>query len=103
MHIKSTDYVYCFVGRLVKDKGIDELIQAFAAISNKNKAAKLILVGHTEADLDPLLPETLHSIEFNENIIEVGFQNDIRPFLSIAHVFIFPSYREGFPNVVLHD
>ena len=101
LHIKSTDYVYCFVGRLVKDKGIDELIQAFAAISDKNKAAKLILVGHTEADLDPLLPETLHSIEFNENIIEVGFQNDVRPYLSIAHVFTFPSYREGFPNVVL--
>ena len=101
LHIKSTDYVYCFVGRLVKDKGIDELIQAFAAISDKNKAAKLILVGHTEADLDPLLPETLRSIEFNENIIEVGFQNDVRPYLSIAHVFTFPSYREGFPNVVL--
>ena len=101
LHIKSTDYVYCFVGRLVKDKGIDELIQAFAAISDKNKAAKLILVGHTEADLDPLLPETLRSLEFNENIIEVGFQNDVRPYLSIAHVFTFPSYREGFPNVVL--
>jgi glycosyltransferase involved in cell wall biosynthesis len=101
LHIKSTDYVYCFVGRLVKDKGIDELIQAFAAISDKNKAAKLILVGHTEADLDPLLPETLRSVEFNENIIEVGFQNDVRPYLSIAHVFTFPSYREGFPNVVL--
>ncbi|MDB4773214.1 glycosyltransferase family 4 protein [Flavobacteriaceae bacterium] len=101
LHIKPTDYVYCFVGRLVKDKGIDELIEAFTAISDKNKAAKLILVGHTEADLDPLLPETLRSIEFNENIIEVGFQNDIRPYLSIAHVFTFPSYREGFPNVVL--
>lgn len=101
LHIKSTDYVYCFIGRLVKDKGVDELIEAFAAISDKNKAAKLILVGHTEADLDPLLPETLRSIEFNENLIEVGFQNDIRPYLSIAHVFTFPSYREGFPNVVL--
>ncbi|MCH1538695.1 MAG: glycosyltransferase family 4 protein [Flavobacteriaceae bacterium] len=101
LHIKPTDYVYCFVGRLVKDKGVDELIEAFTAISDKNRAAKLILVGHTEADLDPLLPETLRSIEFNENIIEVGFQNDIRPYLSIAHVFTFPSYREGFPNVVL--
>ncbi|MDC0960014.1 glycosyltransferase family 4 protein [Flavobacteriaceae bacterium] len=101
LQIKPADYVYCFVGRLVKDKGIDELIEAFTAISDKNRAAKLILVGHTEADLDPLLPETLRSIEFNENIIEVGFQNDIRPYLSIAHVFTFPSYREGFPNVVL--
>ena len=99
--IKPTDFVFCFVGRLVKDKGTNELIEAFVAISEKNSAVKLILVGHTEAHLDPLLPKTLHSIEFNENIIEVGFQKDIRPYLGISDVFAFPSYREGFPNVVL--
>jgi glycosyltransferase involved in cell wall biosynthesis len=99
--IKPTDFVFCFVGRLVKDKGTNELIEAFVAISEKNSAVKLILVGHTEAHLDPLLPKTLHSIEFNENIIEVGFQKDIRPYLGISDVLAFPSYREGFPNVVL--
>ena len=67
----------------------------------KNPSAKLILVGHTEAELDPLLPKTLHSIELDENIIEVGFQKDIRPYLALTNVFTFPSYREGFPNVVL--
>ena len=101
LHIKPTDFVFCFAGRLVKDKGINELIEAFVAISEKNSAVKLILVGHTEADLDPLLPKTLHCIEFNEKIIEVGFQKDIRPYLVISDVFTFPSYREGFPNVVL--
>ena len=101
LNIEPTDFIFSFVGRLVGDKGINELIQAFVSVSKKQTAAKLILVGHTEADLDPLLPETLHSIEFNENIIEVGFQKDIRPYLAITDAFTFPSYREGFPNVVL--
>ena len=101
LNIEPTDFIFSFVGRLVGDKGINELIQAFVSVSKKQTAAKLILVGHTEADLDPLLPETLHNIEFNENIIEVGFQKDIRPYLAITDAFTFPSYREGFPNVVL--
>jgi len=101
LNIETTDFVFSFVGRLVGDKGINELIQAFGAVSKKHPSAKLILVGHTEPELDPLLPETLHSIEFDENIIEVGFQKDIRPYLALTNVFTFPSYREGFPNVVL--
>ena len=101
LNIETTDFVFSFVGRLVGDKGINELIQAFGAVSKKHPSAKLILVGHTEAELDPLLPETLHSIELDENIIEVGFQKDIRPYLALTNVFTFPSYREGFPNVVL--
>jgi glycosyltransferase involved in cell wall biosynthesis len=101
LNIETTDFVFSFVGRLVGDKGINELIQAFVAVSKKHHSAKLILVGHTEPELDPLLPETLHSIELDENIIEVGFQKDIRPYLALTNVFTFPSYREGFPNVVL--
>ena len=99
--IEPNDFVFCFVGRLVKDKGINELIQAFVTISKKHSSAKLMLVGHTEAELDPLHPETLNRIEFDESIIEVGFQKDIRPYLAIADLFTFPSYREGFPNVIL--
>ena len=59
LNIETTDFVFSFVGRLVGDKGINELIQAFVAVSKKHPSAKLILVGHTEAELDPLLPETL--------------------------------------------
>ena len=101
LSIEPKDYVFCFVGRLVKDKGVNELIDAFIQISKKHLNAKLLIVGHTEVDLDPLLPKTQHNIEFNERIIEVGFQKDIRPYLAIADLFIFPSYREGFPNVIL--
>jgi glycosyltransferase involved in cell wall biosynthesis len=101
LSIEPKDFVFCFVGRLVKDKGVNELIDAFIQISKKHLNTKLLIVGHTEADLDPLLPKTLNNIEFNERIIEVGFQKDIRPYLAIADLFIFPSYREGFPNVIL--
>ncbi|MDC1081240.1 glycosyltransferase family 4 protein [Flavobacteriaceae bacterium] len=101
LSIEPKDFVFCFVGRLVKDKGVNELIDAFIQISKKHLNAKLLIVGHTEADIDPLLPKTLHNIEFNERIIEVGFQKDIRPYLAIADLFTFPSYREGFPNVIL--
>ena len=101
LSIEPKDFVFCFVGRLVKDKGVNELIDAFIQISKKHPNTKLLIVGHTEADLDPLLPVTLHNIEFNERIIEVGFQKDIRPYLAIADLFTFPSYREGFPNVIL--
>ena len=101
LSIEPKDFVFCFVGRLVKDKGVNELIDAFIQISKKHLNVKLLIVGHTEADLDPLLPVTLHNIKFNERIIEVGFQKDIRPYLAIADLFTFPSYREGFPNVIL--
>ncbi|MDG4944804.1 glycosyltransferase family 4 protein [Weeksellaceae bacterium KMM 9713] len=99
LEIKEDDFVFIFVGRLVKDKGINELIEAFQKI-NRNDV-KLLLVGNFEHDLDPLLPQTLESIENNLNIIPVGWQNDVRPYLAISDALVFPSYREGFPNVVM--
>ena len=90
-----------FVGRLVKDKGINELIEAYKTICNEYDNTKLLLVGSYEKDLDPLLPETEHEINSNTNIISVGWQTDVRPYLAISNVLVFPSYREGFPNVVM--
>lgn len=97
--ISASDFVFVFVGRLVRDKGINELVSAFSKL--KTQSSKLLLVGPLEQELDPLLPETLNEINNNPNIKSVGFQKDIRPFLAISNVFVFPSYREGFPNVVL--
>jgi glycosyltransferase involved in cell wall biosynthesis len=99
--IKQNDFVFVFIGRLVKDKGINELIKSFYNLNKKGLKIKLILVGDFEPELDPLEDATLAEIEKNKNIIYVGFQTDIRPFLQISNVFVFPSYREGFPNVVL--
>lgn len=97
--IKADDYVYVFVGRLVGDKGINELIEAFERLGVEN--VKLLLVGSYETELDPLEEETLDVIESNLNIISVGYQQDVRPYFALADALAFPSYREGFPNVVM--
>lgn len=101
LNITETDFVFVFVGRLVKDKGLNELITAFELLQKNHTNAKLLLVGDYESDLDPLLPTTLYTINHNPSIITVGFQQDVRPYLAIAHALVFPSYREGFPNVVM--
>lgn len=99
LKINPDDFVFIFVGRLVGDKGLNELIAAFKALALPK--VKLLLVGPYETELDPLKVETLHEIDQNANIITVGFQPDVRPYFAIADALVFPSYREGFPNVVL--
>jgi capsular polysaccharide biosynthesis glycosyltransferase capM len=105
LNIHSDDFVFVFVGRIVSDKGINELIKAFselqAAGNNELTGIKLLLVGGLESDLDPLNPETLAEINQNKDIISAGFQQDVRPFFAISDALVFPSYREGFPNVVM--
>lgn len=99
--IRSNDTTFIFVGRLVTDKGINELVKAFVDINKRNVDTKLILVGSYEVELDALGSEIVSLIESNASIISVGFQNDVRPYLAISDVLTFPSYREGFPNVVM--
>lgn len=122
LSISENDFVFCFIGRLVGDKGINELIDAFANLTRNTHAfstnvelstnstpvtiendvsVKLLLVGSEEIELDPLLPTTKKIIEQHPDIIGVGWQNDVRPYLAISDCFVFPSYREGFPNAVL--
>lgn len=92
---------FIFIGRLVGDKGINELVEAFAKLNEKYPETRLLLVGPEEQNLDPLKSKTLEAIQNNESIEAVGRQSDVRPWLAASDVFIFPSYREGFPNVVI--
>jgi len=101
LNIKNEDFVFVFVGRLVTDKGINELIASFNKFSIKHKKAKLLLVGVYEAHRDPLSDLALSIIKTHKQIIHTGWQDDVRPFFSISNALVFPSYREGFPNVVL--
>ncbi len=99
--IAASDFVFTFVGRLVTDKGVNELIKSFKLINKEYDHVKLLLVGPYEKDLDPVLPETEAEINTNPNIISAGWQDDVRPFFAISDALTFPSYREGFPNVVM--
>lgn len=99
--IRKNGLNFVFVGRLVGDKGVNELVEAFNRLSQDSAEVFLHLVGPREEKLDPIAESTLKTIENNERIFEYGRQSDVRPFLAAADVFILPSYREGFPNVVL--
>lgn len=129
LQIRPDDFIFLFVGRLVRDKGINELVSAFTTLEKFLESAsgntesrahqphnadaihtsqhqlirkpKLILVGPPEEHLNPLSAETMRQIESNPDIITTGFQDDVRPYMAISDAFVFPSYREGFPNVVL--
>ena len=99
--IFADDIVYSFIGRMVADKGVKELVEAFVKINHHNRSTKLLLIGPFENDLDPLDQSTVDKILNHPSIIWKDFQADVRPFLSISDIFVFPSYREGFPNVVM--
>lgn len=99
--IKETHFVYLYVGRLVQDKGVNELITAFVNLAENNPEMQLILLGNNDDNSDPLTQETLFQIENHPQIHAVGYKNNVEEFFAISDVFTFPSYREGFPNVVL--
>lgn len=98
---KEGVFTFITIGRLVGDKGINELVEAFVKLNQEFPATRLLLVGGKEQNLDPLKTETLSMIESNPSIEAVGPQKDVRPWLLASDVFVLASYREGFPNVVI--
>ena len=99
--IKPNDFVFLFIGRLVNDKGINELITAFVNLAERHADMQLVLVGNNDDNSDPLADETLEQIQNHPQIHAVGYKNNVVDYFAFADVFTFPSYREGFPNVVL--
>ena len=94
-------FTFVFVGRIVRDKGINELVAAFDRLHREHADTRLVLVGPREDNLDPVSSATLQRIEQGDGIEAVGGQHDVRPFYANADALVFPSYREGFPNVVI--
>ncbi len=107
------DFAFVFIGRIVGDKGMNELAEILrcaqddkggthdgkvGALSDKSK---LILVGPFESELDPLEEGNEEFFRMSGNVRYVGYQSDVRPYLLAADALVFPSYREGFPNVVM--
>ena len=90
-----------FVGRLTRDKGLPELIEAFARIELAVPAARLLLVGWYDVAEDALDAKTRGRIEAHPMIVTTGFVADAAPYYRAMDVMVLPSWREGFPNVVL--
>lgn len=100
---KNDVFTFLFVGRIVGDKGINELVEAFIRLHSEYNKVRLLLVGFFEEDIDPILPVTKTQIENTPSIIAAGEQlgDDLIAHYAAADCFVFPSYREGFPNTVM--
>lgn len=99
--IKPSETVFLFVGRVVRDKGVEELITAFTRIATDHPTARLLMVGDYEPELDPLSPAVDDAIRNHPQISEAGWVGDVRPYMAISDVFVLPSYREGLPNSLI--
>ena len=99
---KDDVFTFLFVGRIVKDKGINELCSAMDMLSGSSPA-RLLLVGDYEDNLDPISPKSRKIIKKNSDIEMVGpkYGDELVAYYAAADCFVFPSYREGFPNTVI--
>ena len=97
-------FTFLFVGRIVGDKGINELCNAFYRIHQQTPQTRLVLVGPFEENLDPVKPETETIIKNEKSGIElIGSKggDELLAYYAAVDCFVMPSYREGFPNTVL--
>lgn len=101
----SDTFTFLYVGRIVGDKGINELVKAYDRLvqSRPNVKMRMILVGSYEERLDPILPETRQRIENLASITHIEWTKgeQLIAYYAAADCLVMPSYREGFPNTVL--
>ena len=100
--IRKDDFVFIFVGRLDRDKGLDDLIDAFRLLQQERDHIHLLLVGAEEAEGGTLQEKTLEYLGRSKHIhLSDGWQDDVRPWYAASDALVLPSWREGFPNVVI--
>lgn len=99
LEIKNSDFVIGYVGRLVHDKGIDELLEVWQQLKI-NVNMKLLLVGPFE-DKDPVSDVTRERILSDPNVIFTNYVHDSAIYFKLMNVFVLATYREGFPTVAL--
>lgn len=89
-----------FVGRLTHDKGIQELYDAWQRVRQAYPNAKLLLIGGEDERKKPA-KKLMDKIGNDPTIIQAGEQKNMAEYYAIMNFLVLPSYREGFPNVVL--
>ena len=97
--IPADSFVFSYIGRMVKLKGIDVLLKAFHLISRKNKDSVMLLVG--SGPMEPELRKLADNLNLSSRLVFTGYRNDVEKLLEIIDVFILPSWWEGLPNVLL--
>ena len=99
--IGEATFTFVFVGRIVKDKGMDELASAMKRLLSKGYDCKLILVGWFEKELNRINEFNEDFFKYSDAVRYVGYRKDVRPYMLASDALVFPSYREGFPQVVM--
>ncbi len=102
-NIERNRKIITFVGRLVKEKGVIDLLEAFNNINLNNETKiKLLIVGDIEqSERDRDTVKELEKYKDNPNVIFTGHREDINSILYITDVFCLPSYREGMPRSII--
>lgn len=98
--IPDSANVIGFVGRIVRDKGITELAEAWLKLKEEFPDLHLLLVGEPEA-VDPVPVEVLERLQGDARVHFVGRTKDVAHYYAAMDILVLPTYREGFPNVIL--
>jgi glycosyltransferase involved in cell wall biosynthesis len=98
--IRAKEHVVGYVGRLATSKGLAVLLNAWELLRSRNSDVVLLLVGEMEVSAEAL-PSAVQALLDSSGILLVGQQPDVRTYLATMDLLVLPSFREGFPNVVL--
>lgn len=101
MQYDPANFYFLSVGRIVHDKGMDELLNAFVRLYEKQPRARLVLVGAFEDEVDPVSANARQLIQTHPGVIMAGWSDQVEYFMHLSNVLVHPSHREGFPNVLL--
>jgi len=100
--IKEDEFLFIYMGRIVKDKGVNEMVEAFIRYRKDNSKVRLMILGVFEDKLNPVDRYTTEIVKGNkEGVVYCGRQSDVKPFLAVSQCLLLPSYREGFGLVLM--
>ena len=101
--VSKDHFTFIYIGRLVGDKGLNELIEAFIRLLSYSISIRLFLIGSFEESHDPLKEKTKEIINNTSSIQFLGPKvgDELVAYYLASDCFVLPSYREGFPNAVL--
>lgn len=100
--IDKDEFLFIYMGRIVKDKGVNEMIDAFTRYRKENLKVRLMILGAFEDKLNHVEAYTADIIKSNkEGVVYCGNQSDVKPFLAASQCLLLPSYREGFGLVLM--